>query len=338
MKNFELAANIALAGVTVAPLVVNVNSKINVILTGCLTVFVGCYRSLNNTLPSVKKISNENTTRFPLVASAMLLSLFLLFKFLSKDLVNTVVTGCLFIPAIIALSDILVPAIARFLPNKFNDEVVIWRFPFSLSMEIKFRRSQVVAAVPATFFCAWYAVQKHWLANNILGLAFCIHGIEMVSVGSFKTGANMLARLFVYDIFWVFLTPVMVDVAKSLDAPIKLLFPSSVGTSAFSMLGLGDIVLPGIFLAFVLHYDASKGKNSHYFKSAFLGYIVGLVITIIVMNQFQAAQPALLYIAPGVIGFLAAHCLWNGDVLQLLEFDGSKTAESTYVSSSKKFD
>ncbi len=34
----------------------------------------------------------------------------------------------------------------------------------------------------------------------------------------------LLAGLFVYDIFWVFCTPVMVSVAKSFDAPIKLLF------------------------------------------------------------------------------------------------------------------
>ncbi|KAL7198133.1 hypothetical protein ACSBR2_020621 [Camellia fascicularis] len=78
-----------------------------------------------------------------------------------------------------------------------------------------------------TFFCAWYASQKHWLANNILGLAFCIQGIEMLSLGSFKTGAILLAGLFVYDIFCVFFTPVMVSVAKSFDAPIKLLFPTS---------------------------------------------------------------------------------------------------------------
>lgn len=25
-------------------------------------------------------------------------------------------------------------------------------------------------------------------------------------------------------------------------------------------------------------------------------------------------QPALLYIVPGVIGIVGAHCLWNGDV------------------------
>lgn len=31
------------------------------------------------------------------------------------------------------------------------------------------------------------------------------------------------AGLFIYDIFWVFCTPVMVSVAKSFDAPIKVL-------------------------------------------------------------------------------------------------------------------
>ena len=34
---------------------------------------------------------------------------------------------------------------------------------------------------------------------------------------------NLQAGLFIYDIFWVFCTPVMVSVAKSFDAPIKVL-------------------------------------------------------------------------------------------------------------------
>ncbi|CAI9296292.1 unnamed protein product [Lactuca saligna] len=330
MKNAERAANIALAGLTLAPLVVKVDTNLNVVLTACLTVFVGCYRSVKPTPPS-ETMSNEHAMRFPLVGSAMLLSLFLLFKFLSKDLVNAVLTGYFFILGIIALSATLLPAIDRFLPNKWNDDVIIWRLPYfrSLDVTFEFTRSQVVAAIPGTFFCAWYAAQKHWLANNILGLAFCIQGIEMLSLGSFKTGAILLAGLFVYDIFWVFFTPVMVSVAKSFDAPIKLLFPSRIAARPFSMLGLGDIVIPGIFVALALRFDVSRGRESHYFKSAFLGYTVGLVLTIVVMNWFQAAQPALLYIVPGVIGFLAAHCLWNGEVKPLLEFDESKTAAIT---------
>ena len=52
----------------------------------------------------------------------------------------------------------------------------------------------------------------------------------------------------------------MVTVAKSFDAPIKLVFPQDLlenGLAAknFAMLGLGDIVIPGIFIALMLRYD-----------------------------------------------------------------------------------
>lgn len=323
MKNNERLANILLTGLTLAPLVVKIDPNLNVILTACLTVYVGCYRSVKPT-PPTETMSNEHAMRFPLVGSAMLLSLFLLFKFLSKDLVNAVLTCYFFVLGIAALSATLLPAIKRFLPTKWNEDPIIWRFPYFRSLDVELTRSQIIAAIPGTIFCAWYAKQKHWLANNILGLAFCIQGIEMLSLGSFKTGAILLAGLFIYDIFWVFFTPVMVSVAKSFDAPIKLLFPTADAQRPFSMLGLGDIVIPGIFVALALRFDVSRGKKSQYFTSSFIGYTVGLGLTIFVMNWFQAAQPALLYIVPAVIGFLAVHCLWNGDVKPLLEFDESK--------------
>ncbi|XP_071710551.1 signal peptide peptidase-like [Rutidosis leptorrhynchoides] len=325
MKSGERAVNIALAGLTLLPLVMKVDPNLNVILTASLTVFVGCYRSVKPT-PPTETMSNAHAMRFPLVGSAMLMSLFLLFKFLSKDLVNAVLTSYFFVLGILALSATLLPAISRFLPTKWNEDVIHWKFPYFQSMDVEFTRSQVIASIPGTFFCVWYVAQKHWLANNILGLAFCIQGIEMLSLGSFKTGAILLGGLFFYDIFWVFFTPVMVSVAKSFDAPIKLLFPTRDAVRQFSMLGLGDIVIPGIFVALALRFDVSRGSKSNYFKSAFTGYAVGVILTIVVMNWFQAAQPALLYIVPAVIGFLAAHGLWNGEVKALLDFDESKKA------------
>nr|DAD29349.1 TPA_asm: hypothetical protein HUJ06_030817 [Nelumbo nucifera] len=302
MKTSDRLANLALAGLTLAPLVMKVDPNLNVILTACLTVYVGCYRSVKPTPPS-ETMSHEHAKRFPLVGSAMLLSLFLLFKFLSKGLVNAVLTCYFFVLGIIALSATLLPAIRRFLPRNWNGDSIRLHLPYFRSVEVEFTRSQIVAAIPGSFFCAWYAKEKHWLANNILGLAFSIQGIEMLSLGSFKTGAILLAGLFVYDIFWVFFTPVMVSVAKSFDAPIKLLFPTADSARPYSMLGLGDIVIPGIFVALALRFDVSRGKENRYFRSAFFGYTVGLVLTIIVMNWFQAAQ--------------------------LLEFDESKTDASS---------
>ena len=41
------------AGLTLAPLVMKVDPNVNVVLTACLTVYVGCYRSVKPTPPSV---------------------------------------------------------------------------------------------------------------------------------------------------------------------------------------------------------------------------------------------------------------------------------------------
>lgn len=43
-------------------------------------------------------------------------------------------------------------------------------------------------------------------------------------------------------------------------------------------------------MALALRFDVSRGKGPQYFKSAFLGYAVAVVSTVIVMKWFQAAQ------------------------------------------------
>ncbi len=99
----------------------------------------------------------------------------------------------------------------------------------------------------------------------------------------------------------------MVKVATNLDVPIKLLWPKSLlfsGERGFTMLGLGDIVIPGMFVATALRYDyyrASRhGQTSHvgkpYFYSTLAAYAAGLATTMSVMHFFRKAQPALLYL------------------------------------------
>jgi minor histocompatibility antigen H13 len=60
----------------------------------------------------------------------------------------------------------------------------------------------------------------------------------------------------------VYATPMMLEVATKVDAPIKLLFPTGYvdawGRPGFSLLGLGDIVLPGFLLAILLRVDALR--------------------------------------------------------------------------------
>ena len=99
----------------------------------------------------------------------------------------------------------------------------------------------------------------------------------------------------------------MVKVATTLDVPIKLLWPKSMLFSTergFTMLGLGDIVVPGMFVATALRYDyyraSRKGSGAPvqktYFYAALVAYAFGLITTMSVMHFLRKAQPALLYL------------------------------------------
>ena len=110
---------------------------------------------------------------------------------------------------------------------------------------------------------AIYILTKSWIYNNILATIMSINAIQLCFLGNFKNGFMMLTFLFFYDIFFVFGTDVMLTVAKSIDAPIKILFPTdwSHEPPKFSLLGLGDIVIPGIFMAMCLRYDVIRSLN-----------------------------------------------------------------------------
>ncbi|KAL2181101.1 signal peptide peptidase-domain-containing protein [Thermothelomyces heterothallicus CBS 202.75] len=100
------------------------------------------------------------------------------------------------------------------------------------------------------------AAAYHWTGwdalSNLLSMAMCYFSFLMFSPTSFTIGTMVLASLFVYDVVMVFYTPYMITVAKNIDAPIKLVFTSAKGAS---MLGLGDIVVPGMLMALALRFD-----------------------------------------------------------------------------------
>ena len=53
----------------------------------------------------------------------------------------------------------------------------------------------------------------------------------------------------------VFKSSMMVSVATNLDAPIKLKIPNG---DKMSILGLGDIVIPGVLVSWALKFDVDN--------------------------------------------------------------------------------
>jgi minor histocompatibility antigen H13 len=156
-----------------------------------------------------------------------------------------------------------------------------------------------------------YVVYKHWLLNNLFALFVTITAIKSAGVKTFKVALPILWSLFAYDMYWVYRSDVMVTVAKGIDLPLKLQFPyyNFVGDIEVSLLGLGDIIIPGLFLSLCLKYDvdncilACNRQRPKTFRTPLyyisLGfYILGLLMTYSALYFFEKPQPALVFIVP----------------------------------------
>ncbi|KAL2412816.1 hypothetical protein ABEF91_000260 [Exophiala dermatitidis] len=255
-----------------------------------------------------------------------------------------------------------------------------------------------VVSLPLSCILVYYHgfVSKPWFLTNFLGFSFCYGSLQYMTPTTAWTGTLVLSALFFYDIYFVFFTPMMVTVATKLDVPIKLLFPRPDGCvypigapegspameeylqclakkRTMAMLGLGDIVVPGMLLAFALRFDLylhylRKGRSDQkstdstkieqnepskpiyanakgawgerfwtssklwtkdvkakqfpkpYFYATIFGYLAGMVTTVVVMQIAQHAQPALLYLVPGVLLSLWGTALFKGDLKLLWHY------------------
>ncbi|XP_058498439.1 minor histocompatibility antigen H13 isoform X2 [Solea solea] len=316
----------------------------SLVFMALLPIFFGALRSVDcskskNAADMPETITSRDAARFPIIASCTLFGLYLFFKVFSQEYINLLLSVYFFVLGVLALSHTMSPLISRIFPDSFPNKQFQLLFTQGSGeskeeiVNYEFDSKNLICLVVSSVVGVWYLFKKHWIANNLFGLAFALNGVELLHLNNVSTGCILLGGLFVYDVFWVFGTNVMVTVAKSFEAPIKLVFPQDLlekGLQAnnFAMLGLGDIVIPGIFIALLLRFDVSLKKNSRtYFYSSFLAYIFGLGLTIFVMHTFKHAQPALLYLVPACIGFPVVVALIKGELTEMFRYEETPPEE-----------
>ncbi|KNH04079.1 presenilin-like signal peptide peptidase [Perkinsela sp. CCAP 1560/4] len=227
----------------------------------------------------IEHITSDAAKKSPIFASCMLISLFWALKYLSVGKINYILAVYFACIGTFAVNTVLL-TITACPPN--------------------------VLTGTSALVVAWYHFMfPHWITNNILGFSFALATIKRTHLKETQTAVLFLSLLFLYDIYWVFGTGVMLDVALKIDGPIKLVVPRVMGSSQFqyAMLGLGDIVVPGIFIALMHRMDKfseREGRQTRFFTVALCGYILGLLTTFAVMRVFHTAQPALLYLVPAI--------------------------------------
>ena len=266
-----------------------------------------------------------------------------------------------------------------------------------------------------------------WILQNTFSTCVCVLFVKTLRLPSLRLAAFFLGLMFCYDIFMVFISPlifrksIMLEVAtagrpvESVSAegvcertegdtfPMLFAVPhlahipdlfetaysppyppppppphhpsgSAAGGSwlspprgtflwrlsgasqAFGMLGLGDIVLPALAIAFARRMDLVRRPpavatpfpvsplrslcnglrclcEGGYYVWASIGYALGLFVTLLAntygwtFNDVKG-QPALLYLVPGVIGAILLRSVLYGETKELLEGDAPDTDDT----------
>jgi hypothetical protein len=365
------------------------------------SVYAGCKmspRGESEDEEEMVEVGFVQAIMFPVTASISLLLMFYYFWLLQYILLTMIVLGCGS-----AVYEIGVRIAAHWIPPQIASVSVL---------------KVGVALLTLVIILEWL-LRGNWIAHNAMGICLSISFISALRFPNLKIATLCMVLLFIYDMFWVFGSEhipvfegknVMVEVAtqpasnpvreigeamgvgwlaelcqKHIELPIKLLFPvvytgaDGAQHSSYTMLGLGDITLPGLLVNLALQFDldsciddvtaaaaaaaaagasssslmeeglhststsgsgssssivpaasalksviALNGKrengNPGLFAYAWGGYAVGLVCAFVCSFVYRVAQPALIYIVPGILLPLMWRArragvldeLWNG--------------------------
>lgn len=260
------------------------------------------------------------------------------------------------------------------------------------------KRLSYYTIIVSVVVVAIWVFTGNYILHDILSSALCIAFISLVRFPSLKLASLCMSLLFLYDIYWVFFSEyffnsnVMVSVAtkntlnpiymigqyfhitflesasKTIELPLKLLVPSFTSSFSsngynYSVLGLGDITVPGLLVSLacemdVINYNMNivmsqsyfesendygdveksilpskfkfcKKQNQFLFVSSLIGYIFGLICAFVASRLSNHAQPALLYLVPSVLSFISLRALYEGRFLEL--WNGPKLKEDIII-------
>lgn len=249
-------------------------------------IYVGAHRGLTRDFRET--ISFQSSLLGPFVLSAALFAAYVALELLHLDL-SVFANGYFFVLGAVA--------VAGNAAEPLNAAGAFWRegivklpVPDGLAIdpvtrepakdaEIDVTSAQMVGVVVGVALATLDLRANHqdFTLNNLIAACIVSDFLSVIGFGSFKSCATALCGLLAYDAFWVFRSEavfgenVMMSVAAnaSFNGPFRLLFPRfedvldplPLDAFSFSLLGLGDVAIPGSLIALMLRYDASRAGN-----------------------------------------------------------------------------
>ncbi|PIA49431.1 hypothetical protein AQUCO_01300327v1 [Aquilegia coerulea] len=288
-------------------------APLTLMLTAITVTFASAFRALTHgkEMERNRDFSESSITldgpqalMIPLMSSCSLLLMFYLFSSLSQFL--TIFTTA---AAVFSLFFCFSPFVAY-----FNSKLGLVDPFLSRCCAMSFTRTQGLLFLVCIGIVGTWLVTGHWVLNNLLERLFGANVMVAVATQKASNPVHMVANSLSL--------PGLQLIAKKIELPVKIVFPRNLlggdipgsNSADFMMLGLGDMAIPGMLLAFVLCFDHQRSKESinplnlsslrgqTYIWYALPGYAIGLVVALATGTLTHAPQPALLFLVPSTLG------------------------------------
>ena len=265
------------------------------------SIYIGAHRGLTRSFRET--ISFESSLAGPVVLSGALFGAYLALEVFHLD-ISWLVNAYFFVLGAIAVGGNAVEPLNA-LGSWWKTGVVDWKVPDGWAVdpktgdvvsdaEVSVTPSQILGVVFGVALASADARAGHlnFTLNNAIACFIVTDFLSVIGFGSFKSAATLLSGLLVYDAFWVFKSEallgknVMMSVAtnQSFNGPFRLLFPrfedvlnpAPIDAFPFSLVGLGDIAVPGLLISLMLRYDASRATDLRARASAAADAFMGI--------------------------------------------------------------
>ncbi|XP_052188514.1 signal peptide peptidase-like 2 [Diospyros lotus] len=228
-----------------------------------------------------------------------------------------------------------------------------WRNSGQKKVNLPFLGEVSILSLAVMVFCLLFAIiwaskrkeSYSWIGQDILGICLMITILQLARLPNIKVATVLLCCAFLYDIFWVFLSPfifhdsVMIAVARGDNSggesiPMLLRVPRLFDPwGGYDMIGFGDILFPGLLLSFAHRFDKANKKSllKGYFLWLAIGYGSGLFFTYLGLYLMDGhGQPALLYLVPCTLGVATVLGLIRGELKELWNYGPESTQSSEH--------
>ena len=297
----------------------------NIISCGCvmliafISVYLSTYMKLN--FKFVKEVQQSSEIEwyhilFAVVFGSCLLVSIYLFRNYISIILNILIGFESWICVYYTTLFFVIRIGRNILTNTKNNQLTKRKYNYFFDLNI----FEISAFFISGLLIALYFITRHWIINDIICFGLAFTTLSFIILKSFMLCFVCLFAFFIYDTFWVFYSEkiftenVMVVAATSIQIPIKIEFPILFSNNPIKncmLLGLGDILLPGMIIKYCRRFDAlklksdkkkpgtrkKKNKMDFYLYNLIL-YFISVALAMIMMFVFNHGQPVLFYISP----------------------------------------